>query len=471
MIESKRKAIIFFMLALALSGCQQEEQSEQNPEATESELAAETTEQDKQPDEKSEEPEKETDIESSLADKKLIAIPQDTLDLIKQPVGQLAGYNLSSGDPGENTELFLEEFGDVPPLPEDASEEEMDLYFDYMYSIIAMDFQDPQIVVDQMEFALSGSPEADPRYSFKENYNVEIILDASGSMATISNGETRMELAKAAIRDFVSQVPEEANVSLRVYGHTGTGSEADKAASCAATEEVYERGPYDSEKFEAALNKFEPAGWTPVAGALESAQESFAGLNAEENTNLVYLVSDGIETCDGNPVATAKSFAESDIAPIINVIGFNTDAEAQNQLQEVAKEANGVFTNVTSGEQLAEEFKQTEEVLRRWKSWKLDAKFDVLAASNDSSHAIQKFSNDWSRVSQRQFLSFAFATSKLRNENYITQEQLNYLREKASAVQDLSDASKTEVVAELKKLKDKGLEDMRKEIEKLYPEE
>ena len=117
-----------------------------------------------------------------------------------------------------------------------------------------MDFQDPQIVVDNMKFALSGSPEADPRFSFKENYNVEIILDASGSMANVIDGKTRMELAKEAIRDFVSQVPEEANVSLRVYGHTGTGDEADKAASCAAIEEVYERGPYDSGKFEEALN-------------------------------------------------------------------------------------------------------------------------------------------------------------------------------------------------------------------------
>jgi len=204
---------------------------------------------------------------------------------------------------------------------------------------------------------------------------------------------------------------------------------------------------------------------------LESAKESFAGLDAETNTNLIYLVSDGIETCDGDPVAAAKSFADSDIAPIINVIGFNTDAEAQKQLQEVAKEAKGVFTNVTSGEQLAEEFKQTEEVLQRWKSWKLDAKFDVLAASNDSSNAIQKFSNEWGRVSQRQYLSLAFATSKLRNEKYITQDQLNYLRAKGQEIQELSDASKTEVVEELNRLKDEGLENMRKEIEALYPEQ
>lgn len=460
-----------FLLALALSGCQQEEQSDQEPDTADSEVAAETTEKEAPAAEEAEETDQGADIEKALADTELIPLPQDTGDLISQPVGLLSGYNISSGDPEENTELFLETFGDVPPLPEDATEEEMDLYFDYLYTIIAMDFQDPQKVVDGMEFALSGSPEADPRYSFKENYNVEIILDASGSMANVSNGKTRMELAKEAIRDFVAQVPEEANVSLRVYGHTGTGSDADKAASCAAIEEVYERGTYDSAGFEEALNKFEPAGWTPVAGALESAKESFAGLDAETNTNLIYLVSDGIETCDGDPVAAAKSFADSDIAPIINVIGFNTDAEAQKQLQEVAKEAKGVFTNVTSGEQLAEEFKQTEEVLQRWKSWKLDAKFDVLAASNDSSNAIQKFSNEWGRVSQRQYLSLAFATSKLRNEKYITQDQLNYLRAKGQEIQELSDASKTEVVEELNRLKDEGLENMRKEIEALYPEQ
>lgn len=462
------KYITVFLLALVLTACQQEEVQE--PEETKAETPQENeASNDSEKDaETAEEP---NDIKSALEDEDMIPIPQDTLDLVNQPVGELDGFNISSGDAEENKKIFFESFGDIPPLSEDATEEDMDLYFDHLYSTIAMDFQDPQDVLDQMEFALSGTPEADPRYSFKENYNVEIILDASGSMANVIEGKTRMELAKTAIRDFVSQVPEEANVSLRVYGHTGTGSDADKAASCAAIEEVYERGTYDSGNFEAALNKFEPAGWTPVAGALESARESFADLDAETNTNLIYLVSDGIETCEGDPAAAAKSFADSDIAPIINVIGFNTDAEAQKQLKQVAKEANGIFSNVTSGDQLAEEFKQSEEVLGRWESWKLDSKFDVLAASNDSSHAIQKFSNQWSQVSIQQYLCLAFAIDKLRNEEYITHDQKNYLRGKAQEVQDLSDSSKTELVSELEQVKENGLEEMRKEIEELYPEE
>lgn len=462
------KYITVFLLALVLTACQQEEVQEPEEKKTEAPQETEASNDSEKDAETAEEP---NDIKSALKDEDMIPIPQDTLDLINQPVGELDGFNISSGDAEENKEIFFESFGDIPPLPEDATEEDMDLYFDHLYSTIAMDFQDPQDVLDQMEFALSGTPEADPRYSFKENYNVEIILDASGSMANVIDGKTRMELAKTAIRDFVAQVPEEANVSLRVYGHTGTGSDADKAASCAAIEEVYERGAYDSGKFEEALNKFEPAGWTPVAGALESAKESFAGLDAETNTNLIYLVSDGIETCDGDPVKTAKSFAESDVAPIINVIGFNTDAEAQKQLKKVAEEANGIFSNVTNGEQLAEEFKQSEEVLGRWESWRLDSKFDVLAASNDSSLAIQKFSNQWSQDSIQQYLCLAFAIDHLRNEEYITPDQKNYLRGKAQEVQDLSDSSKTELVSELEQVKENGLEDMRKQIEEQYPEE
>lgn len=459
-----------FLLALVLTGCQQDEQAEKEPEGTESEAAAEA-EATEAANEETEEAAEEPDIQSVLADKEMIPIPQDANELINQPIGRLAGFDIRSGDAEENEKMLFEKLGDIPALPENASEEDMDLYFDNLYSTTARDFQDPQDVLDQMEFALSGTPEADPRYSFKENYNVEIILDASGSMANVIEGKTLMELAKTAIHDFVAQVPEEANVSLRVYGHTGTGSDADKAASCAAIEEVYERSTYDSAKFEAALNKFEPAGWTPVAGALESAKESFAGLDAETNTNLIYLVSDGIETCDGDPVATAKSFAGSDVAPIINVIGFNTDAEAQKQLKQVAKEANGIFANVTSGDQLAEEFKQSEEVLGRWESWKLDSKFDVLAASNDSSHAIQKFSNQWSAASRQQYLDLAFALVILRGEDYMTFEQRDYLKNKAQEVRDLSDATKEELISELERVREEGLETMRKQIEEQYPKE
>lgn len=460
------KYLLASLLALVLTACGQEETAPESKKADNAE-ASEASETAK-PEEKPEEPQ---DLQEILASEELIPIPETTNDFITQEPGKLNESNIGSGDAEENKKLFFEAFGEMRALPENATEEEMDLYFNYLYSIVAFDFQDPQDVLDQLEFELSGTPEADPRYEFKEHYNIEIILDASGSMANYVGSKTRMELAKDAIRDFVSQIPEEANVSLRVYGHVGTGSEADKAASCSEVDEVYERGSYDQGSFEKALGEFEPAGWTPVAGALESAEDSFKGLDNKANTNLIYLVSDGIETCGGDPVAVAKSFAESEISPIINVIGFNVDAEAQKQLKQVAKEANGIFSNVTSGEQLTEEFKQSEKVLQNWKSWKVDADFDVLAASNASWLAIAKFTNQWNADALQQYLSTSRALDILVQEKQISYEQRDYLHSHARDIEDLANASGKELLTELNKAKENGLDEMRKEIDARYPKE
>lgn len=458
--------LLVALLAMFLAGCQEQAQ----PEKPQAEASGQ---QEPKAQEDSEEASKETgeDMAAILAEKEMLPLPADEKDLIAQPSGKINDiYVVNAEERQQVEEAFLKEFGEVPPLPEDASEEQLDLYFNYIYSLVAYDFQDPQDVLDQMEFALSGTPEADPRFAFKENYNVEIILDSSGSMANLIEGETRMELAKKAIREFMTQVPEEANVSLRVYGHEGDGTEAQKAASCETIDEVYKRGAFDEAKFNQALDAFEPAGWTPVAGALESAKESFAGLDAKTNTNLVYLVSDGIETCGGDPVAVAKTFSESDVSPIINVIGFNADSETQQQLKEVAAAANGIFSNVNSGTELTEEFEQSQEVLARWEAWKVDSEVDVLAASNASWLAITKFENRWHASTDQQHLGLIRVFGLLQEKGYLTFNQVDALTARAAEIEQLAKESRETLVTELNRVKEQGLEKMRSEIDKKYPE-
>ena len=59
-------------------------------------------------------------------------------------------------------------------------------------------------------------------------------------------------------------------------------------------------------------------------------------------------MSDGVETCDGNPVAESLELAESDLDVEVNVLGFNVDNEGQRQLKKVAAEGNGKYANVKS---------------------------------------------------------------------------------------------------------------------------
>lgn len=67
-----------------------------------------------------------------------------------------------------------------------------------------------------------------------------------------------------------------------------------------------------------------------------------AHLDGETNTNLIYFVSDGIETCGGDPVRAAKEIAESNIQPVVHIIGFDVPSDEQQQLKDMAGAANGM---------------------------------------------------------------------------------------------------------------------------------
>src|SRR5215210_7016187 len=58
--------------------------------------------------------------------------------------------------------------------------------------------------------------------------SVLLILDASGSMnARLPNGETRIEVAKRAIKGVAGFVPAQAQISLRMYGAQSAARQKD----------------------------------------------------------------------------------------------------------------------------------------------------------------------------------------------------------------------------------------------------
>ncbi|MFT4255415.1 MAG: VWA domain-containing protein [Pseudoxanthomonas sp.] len=173
--------------------------------------------------------------------------------------------------------------------------------------------------------------------------NVLLMLDASGSMAARIGGETKMAAAQHALIDFTRKLSGSADVALRVYGHTGNNKESGKAESCAGSELLYPFQKLDAGKFESAIRSFEPTGWTPIAASLDAAAQDFANAPARDGANVVYVVSDGIETCGGDPVAAARKLHESDIDVVVNVVGFDVDAQAARQLEAVAKAGGGEY--------------------------------------------------------------------------------------------------------------------------------
>ena len=88
--------------------------------------------------------------------------------------------------------------------------------------------------------------------------------------------------------------------------------------------------------------------WTPLAATIKSAYDDLKVKSADNSENILFIVSDGIETCDGNPVEEAKRLANSDLNVKVNIIGFNVDDEGQKQLKETAAAGNGTYYTVNS---------------------------------------------------------------------------------------------------------------------------
>ncbi|WP_203289869.1 VWA domain-containing protein [Metabacillus sp. cB07] len=198
------------------------------------------------------------------------------------------------------------------------------------------------------------------------NTNISILLDASGSMAQKIGGQTKMDLAKKAVNDFVASMPEGANVSLRVYGQEGSNSDSDKKLSCDSTEVVYDLKPYNEAEFKDSLGKFKPTGWTPIAKAISESKADFEKSD-KQGQNIIYVVSDGIETCDGDPAKEAKELHDSNIEAVVNIIGFDVDSNGQKQLMSVAQAGGGQYETVDTAEDFQELWE--DERQRLWNEW------------------------------------------------------------------------------------------------------
>lgn len=255
---------------------------------------------------------------------------------------------------------------------------------------------------------------------------------------------------------------------MRVYGHKGSGSQGDKAKSCSAIEQVYGFAPYKSGKFQQALNGFEPSGWTPIAAALTQSKKVMKKFGAKNNTNLIYLVSDGIGTCDGDPVQVAKSFSNSKAKPIINIIGYQADAKAQQQLQEMADVSNGVYTTVNNQKGLEEEFNRAEEVLEAWNEWKEDAMRDLDAMSINNEVDITKLTNDWNLKAMQQGNNLVAAISMAEEVGVLTFDQEQKMQNTAHEITDKIKQMDEKIRSNLENISSKNIKKKKKAISERY---
>lgn len=179
---------------------------------------------------------------------------------------------------------------------------------------------------------------------------VMVVIDDSGSMGQSLGRQTKIAAAKAAVRNLIAQVPPGSRIGLMTYGNHSTSSDADRATSCKDISVQVPVGPLDSAAIDSAASDLTPGGWTPIAGALRKAA---AGL-PESGRAAIVLVSDGQETCGGNPCLLARQLEARNIDVRIDTIGLGVDDAGRGQLTCVAQNTGGTYTGLSDAGSLAQ---------------------------------------------------------------------------------------------------------------------
>jgi len=175
---------------------------------------------------------------------------------------------------------------------------------------------------------------------------VEIVVDASNSMWGQIDGQSKMEIAKTTLEEVSYWLPEDLDLALRAYGNT---SSSDKN-NCADSSLLVPFGERNRENVRHAIAGLRPTGQTPIAYALNQAAGDFGSLQSDRT---LVLVSDGIESCGGDPVTAAYALRQQGI--VVHLIGFglgNAADEDAASLQAVANASGGRYVTAGSAEEL-----------------------------------------------------------------------------------------------------------------------
>lgn len=151
------------------------------------------------------------------------------------------------------------------------------------------------------------------------------MMDASGSMTNNWSTSNRFKISKTVIAAMADSLQKNPNVEmgLRVFGSMSPLSVHD----CKDSRIETPIRPNNANNIKLKLNTLNAKGITPIAYALEQCAYDFIGSN-EKCRNIVILITDGIESCDGNACEVSKRLQQKGIILQPFIIGLGLSAEA-----------------------------------------------------------------------------------------------------------------------------------------------
>jgi len=175
--------------------------------------------------------------------------------------------------------------------------------------------------------------------------NILFIVDISGKMSgkfpkqTTLADPTKMQIATDVFQSFLAELPKDLNVGLEVYGHHGD-------RDCSSLEVMNPIAPLDDSAIMENVRDLLPErGSTPLAKALELGAEALKNVQGDK---FIVLLSDGKDSCGGDPIEVAKGLKELNIT--INVLGIDVKDDEMAQLSGIAEVDGGQYFAVNNTE-------------------------------------------------------------------------------------------------------------------------
>ena len=184
--------------------------------------------------------------------------------------------------------------------------------------------------------------------------SIEIVFDASNSMWGRMEGRPKISVAKGILQDALDWLPDDLQIGLRVYGH----QHSREKKNCTDSELLAPVDIGNRTQIRDAIASFRPRGQTPLAYSLRAIATDLREVSGER---AVVLLTDGIESCGGDPVEAAQALQRLGRIPV-HVIGFGLGRAGdrdQRSLRAIADATGGRYFSAHTADELREALTDT----------------------------------------------------------------------------------------------------------------
>jgi hypothetical protein len=176
-----------------------------------------------------------------------------------------------------------------------------------------------------------------------------LVFDASGSMKDEFGGVPRIDSLKEAVGSLLGSLDTSVMVGLRPFAHIKKDIQAD---ACKVTT-LAQRFTSERSIINTQTSLLQAVGsYTPLAYTLTTAGGDFK----VGNDNVLILLTDGKDTCGGDPVKAAGELFNSSKKIKVYVIGMGVDSDTKKQLALIASTGGGVYYDANNSSSLASSF-------------------------------------------------------------------------------------------------------------------